>query len=82
MQTITLEQTARILDKFNICFTEGAVKSMVERQTLRAIPKNSEDTRYSKYTFVIDAKSLVKMLQDKGYSIEDIKDALSHWIEL
>ena len=31
MQTITVEQTARVLNKFNIAFTDGAVRALVQR---------------------------------------------------
>ncbi|MEK4337869.1 recombinase family protein [Bacillus sp. FSL K6-1106] len=38
MDKLTVEKTARILNDFNIIFSEGAVKSLVQRQILKTVP--------------------------------------------
>lgn len=82
MQTLTVEMTAKVLDKFGIAFTDGAVKSMVQRQQLKAVPKPYTNVRNSKYNFAIEMKSLVDMLRNKGIADKDIKDAIPDGIKL
>ncbi|AHL73534.1 hypothetical protein BW16_04020 [Bacillus pumilus] len=38
MDKLTVEKTARILNDFNIIFSEGAVKSLIQRQILKTVP--------------------------------------------
>lgn len=77
MQTITVEQTARVLNKFNIAFTDGAVMSLVQRGLLKTVPRlTSHIIRNSKYNYAIDFESLVTYLRNKGVSEDEIKDVL------
>lgn len=83
MQTNTVEQTARVLNKFNIAFTDGAVRSLVQRGLLKTAPRlTSHIIRDSKYNYAIEIKSLVAYLRNKGLEDKDIKDALPDGIEL
>ena len=83
MQTITVEQTARVLNKFNIAFTDGAVRALVQRGLLKTPPRlPSHIIRESKYNYAIELESLIHMLRNKGLEDKDIKDALPDGIEL
>jgi len=77
MQTITVERTAKVLNKFNIAFTDGAVRSLVQRGLLKTVPRlTSHIIRNSKYNYAIDFESLVTYLRNKGVSEDEIKDVL------
>ncbi|PLR81328.1 hypothetical protein CVD25_15620 [Bacillus canaveralius] len=80
--TLTLEQTARVLEKFNIVFTVEGVKTKIQLHQLTAISKPYEDRRYSGYPYLVLISSLVDYLRDKGYSDNDIKDALPDGVEI
>lgn len=77
MQTITVERTAKVLNKLNIAFTDGAVRSLVQRGLLKTVPRlTSHIIRNSKYNYAIDFESLVTYLRNKGVSEDEIKDVL------
>jgi hypothetical protein len=76
MKTITVEQTSRLLNDLNISFSEGAVKSLIQRQKLNAIPCAYEERRNSKYNFSIGVEQLVVLLIEKGFTDGEIKDVL------
>ncbi|EAR66131.1 MULTISPECIES: hypothetical protein [Bacillales] len=80
--TLTLEQAARVLEKFRIVFTVEGVKTKIQLQQLTAISKPYEDRRYSGYPYLVLISSLVDYLKDKGYTDEDIMDALPDGIEI
>ncbi|MDC3418727.1 hypothetical protein [Aquibacillus salsiterrae] len=82
MRKITVEKTARILNDFNISFTEGAVKSLVQRQLLKTVPLEYEKRRNSKYNFAIPIKTLGDFLRDKGFTDDEIKNALPYGVEI
>lgn len=83
MQTITVEQTARVLNKFNIAFTDGAVRALVQHGLLKTVPRlTGHIIRDSKYNYAIEVESLIHMLRNKGFEDKDIKDALPDGIEL
>jgi hypothetical protein len=77
MEALTVEATARVLGRFGITFTEGGVRSLVQRELLKTVPRlTSHIIRNSKYNYAIEVKSLVTYLRNKGISDSDIKDAL------
>jgi hypothetical protein len=80
--TLTLEQTARVLEKFRIVFTFEGVKTKIQLQQLTAIYKPYEDRRYSGYPYLVLISSLVDYLRDKGYTDDDKKDALPYAVEI
>ena len=80
--TLTLEQTARVLEKFNIVFTVEGVKTKVQLQQLTAISKPYEDRRYSGYPYLVLISSLVDYLRDKGYTDDEIQDVLPDSVEI
>lgn len=80
--TLTLEQTARVLEKFNIVFTVEGVKAKIQLQQLTAISKPYEDRRYSGYPYLVLISSLVDYLRDKGYTSDDINNALPAGVEI
>lgn len=82
MNKLTVEKTARILNDFNISFSEGAVKTLVQRQLLKTVPLEYEKRRNSKYNFAIELQTLEGYLKDKGFPDDDIKDVLSYDNEL
>ncbi|KGA95649.1 hypothetical protein AJ85_15990 [Alkalihalobacillus alcalophilus ATCC 27647 = CGMCC 1.3604] len=73
MNKITVEKTAHILNDLNLCFSEGAVKSLVQRKLLKTSPLEYEERRNSKYNFAISIKSLEDYLKDKGVTAEEFK---------
>lgn len=80
--TLTLEQTARVLEKFNIVFTVEGVKTKIQLHQLTSISKPYEDRRYSGYPYLVLISSLVDYLKDKGYTDKDIKDSLPNAVEI
>lgn len=76
MDNLTVEKTARILNDFNVSFTEGAVKSFVQLQLLKTVPLGYEQRRNSKYSFAIVIKSLEDFLKSKGFTDNEVNDAL------
>lgn len=82
MDKLTVEKTARILNDFNISFSEGAVKSLVQRQILKTVPLDYGKRRNSKYNFAIEVQTLLGFLKDKGCTDNDINDVLSYVNEL
>jgi hypothetical protein len=78
--TLTLEQAARVLEKFRIVFTVDGVKTKIQLQQLIAISKPYEDRRYSGYPHLVLISSLVDYLRDKGYTDDDIKYALPYGV--
>ncbi|USB33900.1 hypothetical protein [Paenibacillus sp. YPG26] len=82
MKTVTLEQTAIILNRLNICFSEAAVKGMVQRQLLKTAPKPYNNIRDSKYNYAVDFESLMTMLMNKGFTDLDIIRILPLEIEM
>lgn len=75
---ITVERVSRILDQFNISFTEGAVLSSLQRGLLQKAPRFESGyySRNTKYGFSVDRESLVKYLIGQGITEERINEAL------
>ncbi|CAM3951465.1 hypothetical protein [Alkalicoccus chagannorensis] len=82
MQTLTVEKTTHVLNKLNIAFTDGAVKSWVLRDQLTARPKPYSNIRDSKFNFTIDVESLINLLRYKGFHDNEITNALPIGIEI
>lgn len=80
--TLTLEQTARVLEKFRIAFTVEGVKSKIHQQQLTTVPKPKEDRRFSAYPYLITNSSIVDYLRKKGFIDETIKNALPYDLEI
>ncbi|NEY21418.1 hypothetical protein G4D61_15855 [Bacillus ginsengihumi] len=80
--TLTLEQVARVLEKFRIVFTVEGVKAKIQLQQLTAISKPYEDRRYSGYPYLVLISSLVDYLRDKGYTDDEIQNALPYGAEI
>jgi hypothetical protein len=76
VNNLTVEKTARILNDFNVSFTEGAVKSFVQLQLLKTVPLDYVERRNSKYSFAIVIKSLEDFLKTKGFTDNEVNDAL------
>lgn len=75
---ITVEKTSRILNDFNIAFTEGAVLGYLQRGLLNRAPRIEIGyySRNTKYNFSVDKDSLVKFLLRRGASKEEINEIL------
>lgn len=76
---ISIEKTSRILNHFNIAFTESAVVGYIQRKILKKAPRIDEvgHSRFSKYNYSVDKESLVKMLLDRGVTEKEIDEILS-----
>ncbi len=72
---ITVEQVSRILNHFNIAFTESAVLSYLNRGILKSSPriKDGYYSRNTKYGYSIDRKSFEKFLRQNGINELEIK---------
>lgn len=75
MKTLTVEKTARILNELNISFSEGAVKSLIQRQKLNTVPHEYEN-RSSKYNFAIGLEQFMDLLKNKGFTDDEINNVL------
>ncbi|MFJ8264187.1 hypothetical protein ACIQ4I_19945 [Rummeliibacillus sp. NPDC094406] len=76
---ITVEKTSRILNDFNIAFTEGAVLGYLQRGLFNSAHriKDGYYSRNTKYNFAVDKDSLVKFLLGRGASEEEINVVIS-----
>ncbi|MEK4521142.1 hypothetical protein MKX96_05810 [Psychrobacillus sp. FSL W7-1493] len=75
---ITVERVSRILNHFNIAFTEGAVLGYLQREVLQKAPRidSSYHSRHTKYNYSVDRESLVKLLQDSGAEEKEVNSIL------
>lgn len=73
---LTVEQTARILNKFNIAFTDGSVQRYIQNGYLDKVAKPQSNVRDSKYGFAVSVESLVKLLETRGISKNEINEVL------
>lgn len=76
MKQLTVEQVTQVLNHYNIAFTDGAVKTLLQKRQLKAVPQLHNNVRNSKYNFEVELDSLVKMLIKRGISINDIKTSI------
>lgn len=76
---ISVERVSKILNHFDIAFTENAVLSYLHRKVLLKAPRLDSGyyNRYSKYNYSVDRESLVKLLLDRGATEKEIYSVLS-----
>ncbi|KUP08954.1 hypothetical protein Q75_01710 [Bacillus coahuilensis p1.1.43] len=76
---ISVEKTSRILNHFNIAFTENAVLGYLQRGQLDKAPRieNGYYSRNTKYGYSVNVDSLVKFLLERGVSDKEIHPVLS-----
>ncbi|MCS0791556.1 hypothetical protein NX021_25935 [Cytobacillus firmus] len=76
---IAVERVSRILNHFNIAFTESAVLSLLNRGILRRGSRIETGyySRNTKYGYSIDQKSLEEFLIGNGIIEKDINDVLA-----
>lgn len=76
---IIVEKTSRILNDFNIAFTESAVLGYLHRGLLNRASRIKSDyyACNTKYNFAVDKDSLVKFLLKRGVSEEEINVVIS-----
>lgn len=76
---ISIEKTSRILNRFNIAFTENAVLGYLQRGQLEKAPRleSGYHSRNTKYGYSIDKGSLVKFLLERGVTEKEIHSILS-----
>ncbi|AIE58851.1 MULTISPECIES: hypothetical protein [Bacillaceae] len=75
---ISIEKTSRILNHFNIAFTENAVLGYLQRGQLEKAPR-IENGYYSintKYGYSVDKDSLERFLLDHGATEKEIVEFL------
>lgn len=75
---ISIEKTSRILNHFNIAFTENAVLSYLQRGQLDKAPRieSSYYSRNTKYGYCVDKDSLERFLLDRGATEKEINEIL------
>jgi hypothetical protein len=75
---LTVEHVSRILNQFNISFTESSVLSYLNRGLLQRSPRLKEGYyfRNTKYGYTIDQKSLEAFLREYGIIEEELKNVL------
>lgn len=76
---ISIEKTSRILNHFNIAFTENAVLGYLQRGQLDKAPRIESGyySRNTKYGYSVDEDSLVKFLLERGVTEKEIHSVLS-----
>ncbi|MEG0448993.1 MAG: hypothetical protein RR595_03950 [Lysinibacillus sp.] len=75
---ISIEKVSRILNHFNIAFTEQAVLGHIQRGQLDRAPRIEigYQSRNTRYGYSVDKDSLVKFLLARGATEEDIIEVL------
>lgn len=75
---ISVEKTSRILNHFNVSFSEGAVLGYLQRELINKAPliQSSYHSRNTKYSYSVDKDSLVKFLLARGATEEEIIEVL------
>lgn len=75
---ISVEQTSKILNHFNIGFTEQAVLRYLQNGQLDKAPRieSGYHSRNTKYAYSVDKLSLVKFLLERGVTDKGINEFL------
>lgn len=75
---ISVEKTSRILNHFNIAFTENSVLGYLQRGQLGKAPKIDSGyySRNTKYGYSVNMDSLVKFLLGRGINEKEINEVL------
>lgn len=75
---ISVEKVSRILNHFNIAFTEQAVLGLIQRGQLDRAPRieSGYQSRNTKYGYSVGKDSLIKFLLARGATEEEINDIL------
>ncbi|MFJ7978446.1 hypothetical protein ACIQZI_22830 [Peribacillus sp. NPDC096379] len=75
---ISIEKTSRLLNHFNIAFTENAVLGYLQRGQLDKAPRIESGyySRNTKYGYSVNKDSLVKFLLDHGATEKEINEVL------
>lgn len=76
---ISVEVVSRVLNHFNIAFTESAVLGYLQREILKKTPRIDKGyhSRFSKYNYSVDRESLVEFLLECGATEKEINLVLS-----
>lgn len=76
---ITVEMTSRVLNHFNIAFTESAVLSYLQQGHLEKSPRTETSyySRNTKYGYSVNVDSLINFLLNRGVTDIEIKEILS-----
>jgi hypothetical protein len=76
---ISVERVSKILNHFDIAFTENAVLGYLQRGQLEKGPRIDigYHSRFSKYNYSVDSESLVKFLLERGATVKDVNSVLS-----
>ncbi|BDH61824.1 hypothetical protein MTP04_19540 [Lysinibacillus sp. PLM2] len=75
---ISVEDVSRVLNHFNIAFTESAVLGYLQREVLKKAPRIDKGyhSRFSKYNYSVHRESLVKFLLERGATEKEIHSVL------
>lgn len=78
MESITVEKLSRVLNGFNIGFSEGTVLSYLKRGFLEYAPRPESGyySRNTKYGYTVSRDSCVKLLKERGLTQEEINATL------
>lgn len=75
---ISIEKVSRILNHFNVSFSEQAVLGYIQRGLLEKAPRidRGYHSRNTKYNYSVSKDSLVKFLLTLGFTEKEVTDIL------
>ncbi|KHD84099.1 hypothetical protein NG54_17760 [Heyndrickxia ginsengihumi] len=76
---ITIERVSKVLNHFNIAFTENAVIGLLATWILEKSPRieNGYYSRNTKYGYSVNVDSLMNFLLNRGFTEKEIKEIIS-----
>jgi len=76
---LTVERVSRILNHFNIAFTDSAVLGYLQQGHLEKAPRIDRGyySRNTKYGYSVNVDSLMNFLLNRGVTEKEIKEVLS-----
>lgn len=75
---ISIEKVSRVLNHFNVSFSEQAVLGYLQRGILEKAPRipSGYQARNTKYSYSVGRDSLVKFLLNQGFTEKEVTDIL------
>ncbi|PLR98233.1 hypothetical protein [Bacillus sp. T33-2] len=79
IDSVSVERASRILNHFNISFTENAVLGYLQRRQLEKAQRIEVgyQSRNTKYGYSVNVQSLVEFLLNRGVTETEIEEVLS-----
>lgn len=75
---ISIEKVSRVLNHFNMSFSEQAVLGHIQRGLLEKAPRITSGyyARNTKYGYSVDRDSLVMFLLNQGFTEKEVSDII------